>query len=35
MKGNKLGAKRFPCNSRFRWISNKYCSIHRLAKPKD
>lgn len=35
MKGNKIGARSFPYNSRFCWISNKHCSVHRLAKPKD
>lgn len=35
MKGMKRGARGFPCNSRFRWICNKHCYIHRLACAKD
>lgn len=35
MEGNKIGARSFPCNSRFRWISNKHCSVHRLDYAKD
>ena len=35
IKGMKRGARGFPCNSRFRWICNKHCYIHRLACAKD